>query len=162
MMPQDSQNDRGADTCPRYRDSPIEEECPGDITDASTRERELTASLPRSLAAMAKIVPLDAVMKIAKRYGGMRIYVPRNPSPQSEIARLIGLRGARALCAKQGGGEIEIPRARAAFNEIRDAEIRLLRRRGASLPDLARRFGLVTRQVRRICNGKSDSKTGAK
>lgn len=154
--------DLGADKCPGYRDSQTLEKCPCDTSDAAPREHELIASLPKALAAMARIVPLDAVMKISARYGGTRMYLARDPAPDSEIARLIGSPVARALGAELGGAEIEIPRARAVHHKIRNPEIRRLRTGGASLNDLALRFALTARQLRRICNGKSDPKKGAK
>jgi len=154
--------DLGSDKCPPYRDAQTLEKCPRDTLDAAPREGELIASLPKALAAMARIVPLDAVMKISARYGGTRMYLARDPAPGSEIARLVGQPIARALGAKLGGAEIEIPRARTVLHKIRNPEIRRLRTEGASLNDLALRFGLTTRQLRRICNGNSDSNERAR
>jgi Mor family transcriptional regulator len=121
-----------------------------DMAATNPRTKELIAALPETLKEMACVVTLPAALKIAERFGGTRIYLRRHPGEQCGLARLIGLRAARALGHHYAGEQVEVPRAAAVRRMFRDREIHAVRARGWAARRIAREYRLTPRQVRRI------------
>lgn len=151
-----SQGDaNAADIVPLHADMDWAELCPPDMTAQNAQHQELISALPETLAEMARVTTPAVAMKIAERFGGTRIYLPRQPEAESDLARLIGLPAARALGKHYGGELVEVPRASAVCRALRNNKIRQRRRSGTSVKELARDGAMTERQVRRICNAGS-------
>ena len=81
--------------------------------------------------------------------GGRRAYIPRSIRPGHWLAELLGSEAAGRMAFQYGGCRIDIPEL-GARRANRNVEIRRCHAAGASMADVADRFGLSERQVRRI------------
>jgi hypothetical protein len=86
---------------------------------------------------------------VMHEYGGVRLYVPRNPRPKCRMARLFGLEGARRLSEALGHGALLIPMGPAARRSTKVPPLGRYFRSGWSTPRIAQRFGIHERTVRR-------------
>ena len=125
------------------------ESCDLDMA-APNQHQKLLSALPGTLAEMARVTTLTAALAIAERFGGTRLYLPRQPDESSELVQLIGIRHARALCSHYSGEFIEVPRAAAVRRLLRDSKMCRARERGATVRKIAREYQLTQRQARRI------------
>lgn len=95
-------------------------------------KKKLLDALPETLAEMARVIPPAAVLDIAERFGGTRLYFAREPNEQCELAQLVGLAAARTLGKHYGGELFEVPRASAARRALRNGEICDMAARGCT------------------------------
>lgn len=58
---------------------------------------DLIPYLPESLRFMLDVIPLDAVLALVRHYGGTSLFVPRNITKESALAKVIGFENARRL-----------------------------------------------------------------
>ncbi|WP_341893865.1 helix-turn-helix domain-containing protein [Ferrovibrio terrae] len=65
-------------------------------------------ALPAALANIAEIAGREAALRLAFKYGGSRVYIPKKYLG-SDIAQLLGNESARALAKHYGGESISIP-----------------------------------------------------
>lgn len=106
--------------------------------------------LPDSLQAIADIIGAPAALKLAERWGGIRLYIPPEPGEDHELSRLIGLDAARALGQAYGGERIEIVKADCWHRAMRNRLIQDARASGQSQSSIARTHRLTERHVRNI------------
>lgn len=108
-------------------------------------------ALPESLADLVRLIGWDAARKLTKRFGGVRLYVPKTMKPEHEIAALIGLEAAEKL-SKAYGGEHgpSLPKSDAMMRLMRDEEIRR-RRAQHSARVLALEYELTESMIYLIC-----------
>ncbi|MFN3883252.1 MAG: hypothetical protein ACK4Q4_00660 [Rhodocyclaceae bacterium] len=66
------------------------------------------AILPAALAQIAEIAGREAALRLAFRYGGSRVYIPRQ-FEGSEIVQIVGAEAAKALAGHFGGESIAVP-----------------------------------------------------
>jgi Mor transcription activator family len=91
-------------------------------------------------------------LALAERYGGLRIYVPQNPTPEHQYAQVIGYDNLVALAAVYGGeAHFQLPKAHRALRALRDAKIRS-EYGPKSLRQLAADYHLTERHVSRIAS----------
>ena len=95
------------------------------------------------------LIGSEGLRRLAKRRGGRRLYVPRSVRAGHWLAESLGPEVAERLAFRYGGCRIDIPTLGLSRTN-RNEEIRRCRVAGASLADVADRFGLSERQVRRI------------
>lgn len=138
------------DIVPHDFEQSLGELCPPDMGSPHSKNQALIAALPGTLEAMTHIIPQAAVLKIAERFGGTRVYVARQPEANHELAQLIGLSAALLLGRHYGGELVEVPRASALRRALRNREMQRLRESGYSLAKLARKYCMTQRQVGRI------------
>jgi len=119
---------------------------------APNQHQKLLSALPATLAEMARVTSLTAALAVAARFGGTRLYLPRQPDERSDLVQLIGIRHARALCSNYSGEFIEVPRAAAVLRLVRNSKMCRAREHGTTVRKLARDFQLTQRQARRILN----------
>lgn len=112
------------------------------------------ALLPPRLQEFARVIGLDATMRLVERYGGRRIYVPATPRPGHPLAELIGHERFVLLCeefsADGHGLRFELPKADRVLNALRNARIRADYGTRKSLRKLALEHGLTERHIARI------------
>lgn len=115
------------------------------------------SALPSSLAQIAALIPLSAVMCLTKEFGGAKSYIPKSPGTRTALSKCIGYDAARVLAAVYGGEYIAIPRAARLQRRIRNQEILVAHYSGCPMRRIAKQHGLTVRQVSRIL-GKVSSR----
>lgn len=89
---------------------------------------------------LVQLVGPAAALAVIERWGGTRLYVPKNPSANAELNRAAGAEGARNLAAAYGGDFLKVPRA------VR-WRILAYRTMGLSYAQIARRAGCTEKHV---------------
>ena len=94
----------------------------------------MTVRPPAELAWLTDVLGAAATLVLVEKRGGTRVYVPREVTQASVIAREIGLQEARALSGAFAGDTITVPVAR-------HWRVRHYRAAGLSYADSARKLG---------------------
>lgn len=102
--------------------------------------------VPAELEWLIAPLGVEATLALIEQRGGVRVFVPLEPTADNELARIVGLDAARALAAAFGGERLRVPLARGKWTGAWRA--RIYRARGMSLPEIARRLGCVENTVR--------------
>lgn len=118
------------------------------MNDTSKTLRGLAASMQPVVEAIG----YDLSVALVTRFGGTTISLRRSPPPDDPVALVIGPQARNALVDRLGCGQFEVPKCTAWLIARRDEEIRLRADAGELQADLARRFHLTERHIRRICN----------
>jgi hypothetical protein len=106
--------------------------------------------LPKVLQEFVRLIGLPATMLLVERFGGLRIYVPLNPSPDHQFAQIIGLENLQKLSQIYGREDhFELPKAERALKALRNAKIKA-EYGPKSVRELASEHGLTERHVTRI------------
>lgn len=107
---------------------------------------------PASLAEVVRAIGIPATLKLAERFGGIRVYVPQQErlTLGHPIVRLIGIGAARALAKIRGGERRDMPRCAKALRRARDAAVRR-EYSAAAASKLALKYHLTERQIYQIC-----------
>jgi hypothetical protein len=113
--------------------------------------------LPPRLQIIVRAIGLPATMLLVEHFGGLRIYIPANPTPDHPYAELIGfdnlVRLGRQFSIDGIGDRFLLPRALRALNAVRNAKICADYRDGASARTLAAEHRMTQRHVERIVSG---------
>lgn len=114
---------------------------------AARRKNPVSDLLPPKLAELVEEIGFPATLKLAEKWGGIRLYVPLedNLSAEHPIAKEIGFEVARKL-ARAHSEWLEVPRAARYLRSVRDTIIREAYD-DASAARLARRFGMTRRNI---------------
>lgn len=116
-----------------------------------TEDKVDIEDLPGVLRQMADLIGLQATLTIVKHYGGVRLYVPRNMTPEHILAKMIGFPAACKLSKEYGGVDhFDIPRAVAAIRNARDADIARKLSMGKSARDLAIEYQMTERGINKV------------
>lgn len=109
--------------------------------------------LPASLLEIAEYCGDDTMWKIWGAYGGMRLSVPINMTPEHSLSQLLGYEAACQFSKVFGGAEpLRIARAEAARRAVRNEMMRQDHREGMSFANLVRKYELTERQISTIIN----------
>ena len=106
--------------------------------------KALTAEL---LSEVAQLIGTEPALAFARRFGGSRLYIPRQPEADHPIARCIGTEAATMLGRALGGESFAIPGARIYLRWLDARALRILR---LSQPEIALLLGVQERHVRRL------------
>ena len=71
--------------------------------------QEFRPYLPGVLAFIADEICVELAVRLAELKGGREIYIPKNPGPETSLAKLIGLENARQLFKLLGSGKLLVP-----------------------------------------------------
>ncbi|TCS62569.1 helix-turn-helix domain-containing protein [Varunaivibrio sulfuroxidans] len=107
-------------------------------------------NLPGILAEIAAVAGDGAALALARARGGTEIEVPKNPHPDCQLARIVGLDAARAIAREIGHGRLAIPMAALRGPAARRAAAAAMSDKGASAVTVALSCDMSTRTVRRI------------
>ncbi|MBF0214204.1 MAG: hypothetical protein HQM00_11695 [Magnetococcales bacterium] len=113
----------------------------------------LTEELPGVLGEMAQLIGRENVKLVVERFGGMRVYVPKEVKKmrvQNRLAGLLGIEQAGLLSGRFGGQSIAVPMVAQFRRKRRDEEIVRQYDAGQKVWQLARRHGLTERQIYQI------------
>jgi len=109
-----------------------------------------TELLPKVLQEFVRLIGLHATMLLVERFGGLRIYIPLNPTADHQFAQIIGFENLVKLSQEYGREDhFELPKAARALRALRDAKMRA-EYGPKSLRQLAAEHQLTERQVTRI------------
>ncbi len=110
-------------------------------------------ALPGMLGAIAAATSVDVAVALARRHGGRRLYLPREPKRGHPLCRLVGTQAARIICARWGGKRYELPAARSYLHWY---DARRLRRQGKSYSEIAASLAISHQQARRLLDDFSE------
>ena len=94
---------------------------------------------------LVRQIGAEATLRLVEARAAARLYVPRQPDPDGELARIIGLAAAQALSAAAAGDYIKVPVAR-------QWRVLVYHAQGRSYMDIAQRLGCSQNTVWRILN----------
>lgn len=103
----------------------------------------MTSELPAPTSEAVRLVQLigpEATLAVIERWGGTRMYVPKNPAANAELVNAAGRAGAASLAEALGGEYLKVPRA------VR-WRILVYHRMGLSYAKIARRVGCTEKHV---------------
>jgi Mor family transcriptional regulator len=116
-----------------------------------------TELLPRVLQDFVRLIGLPATMLLVEKFGGLRIYIPLNPTPDHHFAQLIGYDNLVRLSQVYGReNHFELPKAQRALTALRNAKMKS-EYGPRSLRQLAAEYGLTERHVTRIVGAEADN-----
>lgn len=119
--------------------------------DRPTVEQTLLATLPPILKCVVKALGVSRAIDFLSQNGGIRVYIPRTHTrtlglDEEELRRLRDALGSHV----DATGNITLPTARKLATHARDEAIRR-EREEYSCNEMARRYGLTSRQINNIC-----------
>lgn len=106
--------------------------------DATTAE----LLLPPSLDKLAQAIGVDACLKLAAQWPGVRVYVPPRIAADHPIAQCIGLEAAQKLADRRGNLTFSIPRNARYLAALRRQRAMQRYHAGESAAVLARELGV--------------------
>lgn len=115
-------------------------------TDSAMSEQPLQF-LPPKLREVAQVVGVEAAIRLAEHWPGIRLFVPQRVHIKHPIALAIGLTAAEKLAAHYGGETLTVPANTRFRRAMRNAQILAEYRAGASGSQLARKYGLHENHV---------------
>lgn len=112
--------------------------------------------LPKVLQEFVRLIGIQATMLMVEKFGGLRIYIPLNPTPDHHFAQLIGFDNLVKLSEVYGlEDHFELPKAERALKALRNAKIRA-EFGPKSIRQLAHEHKLTERQVTRIVGSSAN------
>jgi hypothetical protein len=110
----------------------------------------IVEALPESLKDMARVIGLTQALALVALRGGVRISVPQKYDAEHWLDEAIGPAPFQKMIAYYGGDLIDIPKGQAAFQAIRQSEIVRDRKAGLSNAQLAVKYEMTVRGVRKL------------
>jgi Mor family transcriptional regulator len=107
------------------------------------------------LGDMALAIGAAAAARLARAFGGRRLYIPATPSARDQISTLIGLEAAVRLAKKYGGSRVMVPAD--PERALRRARIVAMRRQGWSASEIARTTGVSERYVYKVLAARKNN-----
>lgn len=106
-------------------------------------------SLPGALAEIARATSLKAALQLARDFGGTHVWIPEHPTPDTRLARCVGLSAARKISQVLGRGSLLVPLGPLSHGARKHAAIARELGKGKSASQVARDQGCHLRTVRR-------------
>lgn len=103
--------------------------------------------LPEMLERIAEVAGLPAAIKLAKDFGGSRIYIPQLPTPKTALSRSVGPEAAAKIAAAFGMGYLDVPIGPRIWNQRIVAAVAELLSQGRSIHQIANALGVTARTV---------------
>lgn len=108
------------------------------------------ALLPPVLADVSDLIGLDLTMRLIDDFGGWRVYIPKEPTEECELARCIGVEPARKLARVFEMQFLWVPACYAAQRVRRDDLIVARYLAGEKPRALAREYKISVRHIFKI------------
>lgn len=110
--------------------------------------------LPERLQEIVRLIGLPLTLRLVERFGGLRIYIPAEATPEHHLAELLGMDAFAKLCKEYSadghGLRFELPNAKRSLAAVRNAQIRDEFSSHKSIRDLAAEHKLTERHITRI------------
>lgn len=107
--------------------------------------------LPASARELVDAVGLEGMIALVERAGGCKVKVPKNPGPENELVRLVGIDLAKKLAKSHGGEELQIPVLRVSRSRAARARVLADLNEGRiTVNEAARALSITARQVYNI------------
>jgi len=114
--------------------------------------RELATARKSLLHTLVEIVGWESAEKMIAEFGGARIWVPVQSTPQTKVTQVLGESAASKLCAHFGGDYLQVPNTIIGDDVYR--RIAELHRQGCKINDIALAVGRSRRTVFRLLRKK--------
>ena len=101
---------------------------------------------PTELAWLVDVIGEDATLRLIEGAGGTRVQIPAKITSDCPLAVLVGDDAARKMTCAFGMARIKVPLARGKWPGAWRASV--YRARGITIPQIARRMGVVEDTVR--------------
>lgn len=99
----------------------------------------------------------ELVALLSDWFGGTVIYIPHDAKENGQLIEAIGNEKADLVTDILGGTRVYVPKLDVLRRRCRNSEILKMRKRGAGISGIARRFSLSDRQVQNILQRMSNS-----
>jgi len=106
--------------------------------------------LPGLLGDIARITTPEIAIAVARKHGGRRLYIPRQPPPDHPLCDLVGRTGALMIAEYLGGDRYEVPAARTI---LRWADAHRLRNEGLSHAQISEALDITRDHVAALLAG---------
>ena len=120
-----------------------------------SRARE--ASYPGVFQEVSQLIGEEAAAKLVAPYGGTRLYIPGTLKTEHILCQLLGQKAAQQLTDEFGGMTLEIPRDVMSLIRQRNELILIDRAKGMTQRQLALKYRLTERTIRKITNSTSSA-----
>lgn len=101
---------------------------------------------------IVQMIGEDAAAKLIEEHGGTRLYIPSSINSEKHLYQLLGQETALQLTSEFGGMTVEIPRGVMLQIGQRNKLILADRVAGMTQRQLARKYELTERTIRKITN----------
>lgn len=101
---------------------------------------------------VTQLIGQEAAVKLAAQYGGTRLYIPATIKPEHDLCQLLGQVAAQQLAEEFCGLTLEIPRDVDSQIRQRNKLIMTDRAAGMTQRQLALKYRLTERTIRKITN----------
>jgi hypothetical protein len=106
--------------------------------------------LPPMVLQLVQACGVDATARLLMWQPGARLCVPKVAEREHVLVEVMGWTGFRGLVARYGDQRIPLPRCHKLFRALRNAAILRAYEKGASVNELAVRYGLNARHVETV------------
>lgn len=111
------------------------------------------------LQAIVEVIGCESAEKMIGEFGGARIWVPVQSTPDTKLSQVLGDSAAYALCAHFGGDYLQVPNTITGDDVYR--RIAELHRQGCTINEIALAVGRSRRTVFRLLRKKITELTGS-
>ncbi len=115
----------------------------------------VSTPLPEFHQKLIRLLGYVDTVSLLSNYGGTRIYIPCVPDQTLNLKGTISDESIKRLCAVYGSNRIYLPKLDKLTVTERNREILRQLSAGTRTKEIARKFKLSVRQVRRVKNNKS-------
>ena len=116
------------------------------LADWSRHRPRLDPEAP-AIENIAKLIGAGATARLISNFGGVRVYIAKNPGPDDALVQVIGSDAATILASIFGGERVWFPNAAGHETRMRIAR---MRRRGSSISRIAREVRVSERYVYKV------------
>jgi hypothetical protein len=114
-------------------------------------------SLPESLQSIVRLTNLETALKLVEHRGGTQLAFPplHLLSAEHDLVKVVGFAELKALCRFFSGSVIYVPLARQYSLHFRDEQVKIDALAGMKTNELARKYNISDRRIRKILHGST-------
>lgn len=106
--------------------------------------------LPGRIQELIQVIGFEATIKLIKHFGGTHLNIPKKAKPEHNLVAVIGFPVFEKLCQYYAGTQLEIDLCARFFNRRKYELIISDIRAGNRQSNIARKYQMTDRHVRRI------------
>ena len=115
----------------------------------------------RILDELASIIGYQPTARLLRAFGGRRLYIPATLDDEHPITWVVGYTHAQTLTTRYGGERLDLPDEHIIVLDLRNQRMAAEYRRGHSVRQLAKTYGMSPRGIRHILNKLALREAGA-